>query len=65
MVCNMFITTEELFKYTVMFFSLMNSFIMFQTIINEILINIKEVVSFLNNVIMSYTKFTLSEDCTL
>ena len=52
-------TLEESFKPTVMFFSLMNSLAMFQTMINEILqnlINTGEIVSFINNVIIEMKK---------
>jgi len=52
-------TLEESFKPTVMFFSLMNSLAMFQTMINEILqnlINTEEVASFINNVIIEMKK---------
>jgi len=50
---------EELFEPTVIFFGLTNSPAMFQTIINEILwdlINTREVVSFINNVIIGIEK---------
>ena len=50
-----FTTPEGLFELTVMFFRLMNSLAMFWTIINEILwnlINIREVVSFINDVMV-------------
>ena len=50
-----FMTPERLFKPTVMFFGLTNSPATFQTIMNEILrnlINIGEVVSFIDNVIV-------------
>jgi len=48
-------TLERSFEPMVMFFGLTNSLTMFQTIINEILqnlINTREVVSFIDNVIM-------------
>jgi len=50
---------EELFEPTVIFFGLTNSPAMFQTIINEILwdlINTREVVSFINDVIIGIEK---------
>jgi len=50
-----FTTLEELFEPTVMFFGLTNSLATFQDIMNEILrdlINIREVASFINNVIV-------------
>ena len=55
----MFITLKELFKPTVMFFSLMNLLAIFQIIIDEILqdlINTGEIVSFINNVIVKMEK---------
>ena len=48
-------TPEELFKPTVMFFELTNFLATFQTMINEILwnlINIGEVASFIDNIIV-------------
>ena len=51
----MFITSEDLFKPIVMFFGLMNSPTIFQTMMNKILwdlINTGEVVSFIDNVIV-------------
>jgi len=48
-------TLEGLFELTVMFFRLTNSLAIFQTMINEILwdlINIREVASFIDDVIM-------------
>ena len=44
-----------MFKLTVMFFSLINLFIIFQIIINKILqnlINIKKVISFMDNILI-------------
>jgi len=52
-------TLEESFKPMVMFFRLTNSLAIFQTMINEILqnlINIGEVISFINNVIVGIKK---------
>ena len=60
----MFITWEELFKPTAMFFSLTNLSIVFQTIINEILqnlINTEEVVSFMDNVFIGIEREGLNE----
>ena len=51
----MFTTPEGLFELTVIFFQLMNSLAMFQTIMNKILnnlINTGKVVSFINNIII-------------
>ena len=51
----MFTTPEGLFELTVIFFQLMNSLAIFQTIMNKILnnlINTGKVVSFINNVII-------------
>ena len=51
----MFITLEGLFEPTVMFFELTNFPVTFQTMMNKILqdlINIREVASFINNVIV-------------
>ena len=51
----MFITLEGSFKLTIMFFGLMNSLATFHTIINKILwnlINIRKVVSIIDNVII-------------
>jgi len=48
-------TSERLFEPTVMFFGLMNSLAMFQTIMNEILqdlINTSKVVSFIDDMII-------------
>jgi len=50
-----FTTPEGLFEPTVIFFRLINSLVMFQTIINKILqdlINTGEVVSFIDDVIV-------------
>jgi len=50
-----FITLEGLFEPMIMFFGLMNSSVTFQTIMNKILqnlINTREVVSFIDNVII-------------
>ena len=50
-----FTTPEESFEPTVMFFGLMNSPAMFQTMMNEILwdlINTGKVVSFINDIII-------------
>jgi len=50
-----FITLERLFKFTVMFFGLINSLVTFQAIMNELLrdlINTGKVVAFINNVIV-------------
>ena len=55
----MFTMLEKLFKPIVMFFRLTNSPATFQTIMNEILrnlINTREVVSFINNVIIEVKK---------
>ena len=49
----MFITSEGLFEPTVIFFRLTNSLAIFQIMMNEILqnlINIREVASFIDNV---------------
>ena len=54
-----FTTLEESFKSTVMFFGLTNSPAMFQTMMNEILwnlINIREVASFINYIIVGMEK---------
>jgi len=54
-----FKTPEELFKSTVMFFGLTNSLATFQMIINEILqvlINTREVMSFIDNIIVETKK---------
>jgi len=54
-----FKTPEGLFKPTVMFFGLTNSSATFQIIINEILqvlINIREVMSFIDNIIVKTKK---------
>jgi len=54
-----FITLEELFKPTVIFSGLINLLAMFQMMINKIildLINTKEVVSFINDVIAGMKK---------
>ena len=54
-----FITLEESFEPTVMFFGLKNSSATFQTMINKILwdlINTGEVVSFIDNVIVETEK---------
>jgi len=54
-----FITLEELFKPTVIFSGLINLLAMFQIMINKIildLINTKEVVSFINDVIAGMKK---------
>ena len=51
----MFMTPEELFEPTVMFFGLTNSSATFQMMINEILwdlINTGKIVSFINNIIV-------------
>ena len=51
----MFMTPEELFKPTVMFFGLANLLVTFQTIMNEILwdlINTGKVASFIDDVII-------------
>ena len=59
-----FITCEGLFKLTAIFFSLTNSSIMFQTIMNEILqnlINIEEVMSFMDNVLIETERERLNE----
>ena len=56
---TMFTMLEKLFKPIVMFFRLTNSPATFQTIMNEILrnlINTREVVSFINNVIIEVKK---------
>jgi len=48
-------TLKELFEPMIMFFGLTNSLVMFQIIMNKILwdlINTREVVSFINNVIV-------------
>ena len=50
-----FTTSEGLFEPTVIFFRLINSSVMFQTIINKILqnlINTGKIVSFIDNVIV-------------
>ena len=50
-----FITLEELFEPTIMFFRLTNSPAIFQTMMNEILqdlINTREVASFIDNIIV-------------
>ena len=50
-----FTTPKGLFKPTVMFFGLTNSLVIFQTMMNKILwdlINTREVVSFIDNVII-------------
>ena len=50
-----FITLQEVFKPTVMFFRLTNSPVIFQTMINKILqnlINTEKVVSFIDNIIV-------------
>ena len=55
----MFIMLGELFKLTVMFFGLTNSLATFQVIINKILrdlINIGEVASFIDDVIVETEK---------
>ena len=52
-------TLEESFKSMVMFFGLINSLATFQTIMNEILqdlINIREVISFIDGVIVGIKK---------
>ena len=52
-------TPKELFEPMVIFFGLMNSLAIFQTIMNEILkdlINTREVVSFINNIIVETEK---------
>ena len=52
-------TLEESFKSMVMFFGLTNSLATFQTIMNEILqdlINIREVISFIDGVIVGIKK---------
>jgi len=54
-----FTTPEELFELTVIFFQLMNSLAMFQTMMNKILnnlINTGKVVSFIDNVIIGIEK---------
>ena len=56
---TVFKTPEGLFKPTVMFFGLTNSSATFQIIINEILrvlINIREVMSFIDNIIVKIKK---------
>jgi len=55
----LFMTPKGLFKLTVMFVRLTSSPAIFQTIINKILqnlINIREVVSFIDNVIVGIKK---------
>ena len=54
-----FMALKELFKSIVIFFGLTNSSAMFQVIINKSLwdlINIREVVSFINNIIVEIEK---------
>jgi len=48
-------TPEGLFELTIIFFRLINSLAIFQTIVNEILqdlINIRKVASFIDNIIV-------------
>jgi len=45
-------TLEELFEPTVMFFELINSLAMFQIMMNKNLINTREVVSFIDDIIV-------------
>jgi len=64
--------SEKFFKPTIIFFGLMNSLATFQTMMNEILqdlINTREVISFIDNVIVrikprSFYKFTLISSYT-
>ena len=54
-----FITLQEIFKPTVMFFRLTNSLVIFQTMMNKILqdlINTEKVVSFIDNIIVGTEK---------
>ena len=54
-----FITLQEVFKPTVMFFRLTNSPVIFQTMMNKILqdlINTEKVVSFIDNIIVGTEK---------
>ena len=53
-------TLEGLFELMIMFFGLMNSSVTFQTIMNKIfqnLINTREVVSFIDNVIIRIEEY--------
>ena len=55
-----FMTLEGLFELMIMFFGLMNSSVTFQTIMNKIfqnLINTREVVSFIDNVIIRIEEY--------
>jgi len=52
-------TLEELFELTIMFFRLINSLAILQTIVNKILqdlINIRKIASFIDNIIVVIEK---------